>query len=210
MFRRLKKDVGDLPIPTLQPPPNDKLPPLWQGIPTDLSAPTSMPPLAGSGGDIMPLPPKNDDTTSQILEAMNKPINPNFGLGFSYVQPTLIGGDLTFPSGNILRPEEHVGGNFGIARPVNVRYGMQGGPFYPWQDPNYAKNMATVMNEPNLLQNSFKKDSASGGTFPRVTNDQPIPEKRPLVLPPQESPFVFSPSLFPNLPPLQTSSKSHK
>lgn len=136
----------------------------------------------------MPLPPitddddDKDDKLTKIMKELNKPVNPNFGFGISYVQPFMVGGDLKFPTGNMERPQESVSGSFGFAQPVNVRYGMQGGPIYPWQNPNYVKQL----EEQNFLQESMRRNQ-------NRVREQPV-------VPPEQSKVIA----FPKLPSLSS------
>lgn len=126
---------------------------------------------------LMPRPPKNFiDSDNPFMGSMEDPINPNYGLGLSALQPTILGGTITFPVGNLMRPQESVGGTFGLARPINVRFGTQGGPFFPWQDKQYARTVNEINNSDAIAQ-AYRRDQASAvqplPPLPFATNPNP-------------------------------------
>lgn len=142
----------------------------------------------------MPSPPKFMDSDNPFFDSMHDPINPNYGLGFAAVQPTILGGNVNFPVGNMLRPQESVGGTFGFARPINVRFGTQGGPFFPWQDRQYAKTIKDI-NQSQAALEAFKKD-ASLFNPPPQSNFEPSNQATDQNLPPPAMPAEI-----PGLPP---------
>lgn len=178
-WRRLKRNVFDPSLPAY-PNPNA---PFYQPPPYPVPATTMSPASA-----LMPQPPKYHDYSADnpYLDTMNEPINPNFGLGFSSMQPTILGGSFNFPTGNLLRPQENVGGTFGIARPVHVRFGTQGGPFYPWQDKQYAKTINSI-EDANVRREALRRDAES--YYDRRASEQSI------------TPYRDQPALPPKLPP---------
>lgn len=111
-------------------------------------------------------------------------------MGFTFVQPTILGGNVDFPVGNLMRPRETVGGTFGFVRPVQVRFGTQGGPFFPWQDKQYAKTIKDI-NMSSALRNRVQ-DESSAQNF---ANQNSLPANLP---PPPPS---IQNSLPANLPP---------
>lgn len=111
----------------------------WERFKRDFVPPSFAPQLA-AGRPVQPDPlrPEHVDPNNPYLESLSDPFYPSYGLGVGYQRPVILGGAANIPTGNIFRPSESLNGTFGVTQLRNVRFGVQGGPLYPWQDPKYG------------------------------------------------------------------------
>uniref|UniRef100_A0A915IJW6 Uncharacterized protein n=1 Tax=Romanomermis culicivorax TaxID=13658 RepID=A0A915IJW6_ROMCU len=112
----------------------------------DLSAFPMTP--GADGGQLIP-----QASSNPFLDTMYTPYNLDWGLGVSVLnRPFLMGGNVNFPTGNKMKPTDSVAGTFSYATPWNLRYGTQGGPFFPWQNKEFYKTAESI-SQVNALNN---------------------------------------------------------
>jgi len=167
-IKRLKRDaptgnVYDPPLPVF---PSKENAPFWNPAPYPF--PTTIAPPPAQRHRLPYYDPNNP-----YLDAMTNGYWPNFGLGYANQNPTQIGGGINWPTGNALMPSDHFNGTLGFARPEQLRIGMQGGPFFPYQNPQYIKTVKDV-NDANML-NQITQTQADSRTLGSVSNAQGAP-----------------------------------
>jgi len=185
-LKRLKRDN---PMGNIYDPP---LPIFKENSPVYNQAPYPFPTT------IAPLPAPHHklpfyDPNNPYLDAMTNAYWPNYGLGVAYNSPTQVGGGLSWPTGNALMPQDHFNGTLGFSQPIQVRVGMQGGPFFPYQNPNYMKTVQNVNDANSLQQLSQMQSDASrlSAALPGQTPSGFIPVQQQAFSPPQQQgPFI--------------------
>uniref|UniRef100_A0A915L6N9 Uncharacterized protein n=1 Tax=Romanomermis culicivorax TaxID=13658 RepID=A0A915L6N9_ROMCU len=87
-----------------------------------------------------------------FVDDMFTPRNFDVGVGLDLSsKPFMMGGNLNYPTGNLMKPMESIGGTFAYAQPFALKYGTQLGPYYPWQIDGFEKAIAAAnsVDKPN-------------------------------------------------------------
>lgn len=103
------------------------------------------------------------DSQNPYLDALTDSYYPNYGFGVLVHRPVLISGGLNWPTGNILQPTDKFNGTLGVDRPIQLRFGTQGGPFYPWQDARFTKTIREINYANFLAQRAQLVDGGGQG-----------------------------------------------
>uniref|UniRef100_A0A915L800 Uncharacterized protein n=1 Tax=Romanomermis culicivorax TaxID=13658 RepID=A0A915L800_ROMCU len=114
-----------------------------------------------AGGVKLPLASSNP-----YLDTMYTPTIGDYGFGVGILQHPFVGtGNVNFPTGNRMKPMDSVLGTFAFAKPWNVRFGTEGGPFFPMQNKNFYKT-AEAISEINAMNNAAEAPAV--GAIPKI------------------------------------------
>lgn len=143
--------------------------------------------------DPPPLFPTTHDLSNQgvelkqanpYLDTMMTPVDIKYGIAaqISPLGAPIFGGSIYFPTGNILRPIDGLRGSYAQSRSIHTRVGMQGGPFLPYQNSNYAQNVREI-EQASIAGNPANFQSTSNNWQLDSTK---VNHQLPLILPPGE------------------------
>jgi len=126
-----------------------------------------------------PLRPEHIDPSNPYLESMNDPYYPAYGLGVVYHAPTIVGGEVNFPTGNLFHPTDTVNGTFAVTGDKAVHLGTEGGPFYPWMTRQYGNGVQNLsLLEYRQVQQASLIESARQNSYSQPASGSVIEAAR--------------------------------
>lgn len=105
------------------------------------------------------------EEANPYLDTMHEPVDLKYGIAVhsSPGNSPQLGGRVYFPTGHLMRPKESFEGSYAQSRSIQARVGMQGGPFLPWQNPQYAQNVREIQEAAAINSDSFRRYDTTNG-----------------------------------------------